>query len=199
MSIKINPNAKALIFDLDGTLVDSIKTHHKAWQQAISKFNASFEIEYMFSFTGKPTVQCAQQIIDDFKLPVTAPELMKEKEAIFLSTLDQISLIEPVMNVVKLHKGKLPMGIATGSDSEIANTIVQKTGLHEYIQTIVSCDDVENPKPHPETFTKCAQLLGVHPTECTAFEDGENGMIAATKAGMEVIDVKPFYDRPVWN
>lgn len=199
MKIKINPNAKALIFDLDGTLVDSIKTHYEAWQKAVSKYGISFDMQYMFSFTGKPTIQCTQQIIDDFKLPVSAPELMDVKESIFVNSLHKVALIEPVMEVVRYYNGKLPMGIATGSDRNIAKRIVELTGLSEYINTIISCDDVDNPKPHPETFLKCAQQLGVEPTTCVAFEDGLPGMQAASEAGMEVIDVKPFYDKPVWN
>lgn len=199
MKITVNPNAKALIFDLDGTLVDSIKTHYIAWLQAVARFNITFEMQYMFSFTGKPTIQCTQQIIDDFNLPVLAPQLMHEKESIFVSYLSELTLIEPVMEVVRHYNGKLPMGVATGSDREIALKIIELTGLSEYIQAVVSCDDVENPKPHPETFLKCAQQLGIHPTDCMAFEDGELGMIAAAEAGMEVIDVKPYYDKPVWN
>ena len=103
------------------------------------------------------------------------------------------------MKVVREFSGKIPMGIATGSDRVVVDKILENTGIGAYMNAVVTCDDVTNPKPHPETFERCAQLLGIHPTDCMAFEDGDHGMTAAREAGMHVVDVKPFYDKPVWN
>lgn len=199
MKLTVHPDTKALIFDLDGTLIASIALHYKAYLKALEPYNVSFDMAYMFSFTGKPTVQCCEQIINDFNLPLT-PEALKEKqEALFMEHIHNIEVIEPVMNVVREHKGKIPMGIATGSDRAVVNLILEKTGIGQYMSAVVTCDDVTNPKPHPETFAKCAHLLGVAPHACMAFEDGDHGMTAAREAGMTVVDVKPFYDKPLWN
>ena len=199
MKITVNPKAKALIFDLDGTLIASIALHYKAYQKVLEPYGVSFDMEYMFSFTGKPTIECCAQIINDFKLPIDPREMMEKQEALFIESIHQIEVIEPVMNVVRQYNGKIPMGIATGSDRIVVDKILQNTGIDRYMDAVITCDDVENPKPHPETFEKCALLLGVNPADCMAFEDGEHGMVAARDAGMEVVDVKPFYDKPVWN
>lgn len=199
MKIPILPQAKGLIFDLDGTLVDSIKLHYDAYLEVLAPFNVKFEMAYMFSFTGKPSIECGAQIINDFNVPITPLELMKRKEELFYKNLHLIELIEPVMEIVRHYHGKLPMGIATGSERNVVDELLQLTGLDTYMQAVVTCNDVNNPKPHPETFEKCAHLLGVNPKECMAFEDGEHGMTAARDAGMYVVDVKPYYDKPVWN
>lgn len=199
MKLTVHPNAKALIFDLDGTLIASIGLHYKAYLKVLEPYGVTFDMDYMYSFTGKPTVECCAQIIRDFKLPISPEELMKQQEALFMESIHKIELIEPVMNVVREYNGKIPMGIATGSDRMVVDIILEKTGIGTYMDAVVTCDDVTNPKPHPETFEKCAHLLGIHPADCMAFEDGDHGMTAAREAGMAVVDVKPFYDKPVWN
>ena len=199
MKITVHPNAKALIFDLDGTLIASIGLHYQAYLKVLEPYGVTFDMDYMYSFTGKPTVACCAQIIRDFKLDVSPEELMEKQEALFMKSIHQIELIEPVMKVVREFSGKIPMGIATGSDRVVVDKILENTGIGAYMNAVVTCDDVTNPKPHPETFERCAQLLGIHPTDCMAFEDGDHGMTAAREAGMHVVDVKPFYDKPVWN
>jgi beta-phosphoglucomutase family hydrolase len=199
MDIIVHPQAKGLIFDLDGTLVDSIRLHFDAYMKTLQPFGIKFDIQYMLSFTGMPTLDCCAQIVRDFQVPISAEELMDRKEHLFGEMIHMVELIEPVMKVVRAYKGVLPMGVATGSDRLVAHDIIKRTGLDAYMDAVVTCDDVTNPKPHPETFTKCAELLGVNPSECMAFEDGEHGMTAARSAGMWVLDVKPYYDKPVWN
>jgi beta-phosphoglucomutase family hydrolase len=199
MKIQVNPQAKGLIFDLDGTLVDSIRIHYEAYMKVLAPYNIRFDISYMFTFTGMPSLECSTIIIRDLNVPMTPRELMDKKEQLFMQSVDKIELIEPVMQIVRHYKGKLPMGIATGSERIVAEDIIKRTGLDKYMDAVVTSDDVTHPKPHPETFEKCAQLLGVNPNECMAFEDGEHGMVAARKAGMWVVDVKPYYEKPVWN
>jgi beta-phosphoglucomutase family hydrolase len=199
MELTVHPQAKGLIFDLDGTLVDSIRLHYDAYMSTLAPYNIKFDIGYMLSFTGMPTIDCCSQIVNDFNVPISAQELMERKEGLFGQMLHLVELIEPVMKVVRAYKGILPMGIATGSDRIVAHDIIKRTGLDKYMDAIVTCDDVQNPKPHPETFMRCAELIGVAPELCMAFEDGEHGMNAARQAGMWVVDVKPYYDKPVWN
>lgn len=199
MELTVHPQAKGLIFDLDGTLVDSIKLHYDAYMKVLEPYGKRFDIGYMLSFTGMPTLECCAQIVRDFGVPISAHELMERKEGLFGQMIHLVGLIEPVMKVVRAYNGKLPMGIGTGSDRIVANEIIKRTGLDRYFNVVVTCDDVTNPKPHPETFTRCAQLLGIAPSECMVFEDGDHGINAARTAGMFVVDVKPYYDKPVWN
>ncbi|MFT3739021.1 MAG: beta-phosphoglucomutase family hydrolase [Breznakibacter sp.] len=199
MELKVHPQAKGLIFDLDGTLVDSIKLHYDSYMKALEPYGIGFDMKYMLSFTGMPTLDCSAQVVKDFNVPISAQALMEKKEQLFAQMIHLVEPIEPVMKVVREYKGKLPMGIGTGSDRFVAHEIIKRNGLDKYFDAVVTCDDVVNPKPHPETFVRCAELIGVNPTQCMVFEDGEHGMSAAREAGMWVVDVKPYYDKPIWN
>jgi HAD superfamily hydrolase (TIGR01509 family) len=91
------------------------------------------------------------------------------------------------------------MAVGTGSNREKALDMLNKTGLLHYFDCVVTADDVEHGKPHPETFLRCAQLMGVDPEFCHVFEDGPAGLAAARDAGMMLTDVKPYYVTSVWN
>jgi len=190
---------KALIFDLDGTLVDSIKLHYKAWQNACAKYGISFDMNYMYNFTGKPTIECGRQIIRDFKLTVSPQQFVDEKESFFQQDFHKIGLVEPIASWAKYFYGKIPIGVGTGTGRNHAIQILTNTGLISIVDAVIAGDDVENAKPHPETFLRCAELLKTAPSDCLVFEDGEYGIQAAKAAGMDVIDVKPFYEKPIWD
>ncbi len=85
------------------------------------------------------------------------------------------------------------MAVGTGGKRTIASETLQILGLDKYIPILVSADDVENHKPEPETFLKCAELMGISPRNCQVFEDANLGFQAAKAAGMMLTDVTPFY------
>ena len=102
--------------------------------------------------------------------------------------------IGPVVDIVKEYHGTLPMAVGTGGHREAVERTLEITGLREYFDIIVTANDVNSFKPHPETFLKCAELMEVEPEFIDVFEDGELGIEAAKKAGMNAIDVRSWYD-----
>jgi beta-phosphoglucomutase family hydrolase len=189
----VYPNVKGLIFDLDGTLADSIPTHIHCWDIACSSFGYSFKEEMLIEMTGMPTRVFAEYIKKDSGCRLSVEEIMKLKQERFYQLAHAIKPIEIMAEFAKKQYGKIPMSIGTGGSKTSAGLIMQAIGLKPYFNVIVTADDVVNHKPKPDTFLKCAELMGVEPSFCQVFEDGNPGIAAAREAGMFVTDVRTLF------
>lgn len=198
MELRIDPHARALIFDLDGTLSDSLPVHVTNWNQLGERFGFIFEDRLVYEMTGKPTIMFAERLVAENNLSITPEELVKLKQQAFWDSVHLVKPIEQVVKIVKTYYGKLPMSVGTGASRRSASLQLETLGLAHYFDAIVTADDVERHKPDPDTFMKCALLMGVAPTSCQVFEDGVLGMEAARTVGMMVTDVRPFINYGSW-
>lgn len=191
---EINNSARALIFDLDGTLADTMPLHFTAWQKAAAENNFEFPEEFFLKCAGMPTHNIISIINEEQGLRIDPERFSSQKEKFFLNDIDQIKGINSIIELVYQNYEKLPMAIGTGGNRDIACKTINILGLDKYIPILVSCEDVENHKPAPDTFLKCAELMGIKAQLCQVFEDGDKGIKAAVNAGMMVTDVRPFYN-----
>jgi beta-phosphoglucomutase-like phosphatase (HAD superfamily) len=196
MLYDIKPGIKGLIFDLDGTLADTMPNHLRGWRSACKKFGADIDTTFLRKHTGTPGWKIAEEIIKECKLngKVTIDQLMDEKLIEFFKEQHLIKPIIPVVDIVKKYYGKLPMAVGTGGHRDAVERTLEVTGLRKYFNIIITANDVDNFKPHPETFLKCAALMNVKPEFIEVFEDAELGIEAAINAGMVVTDVRSWYD-----
>jgi HAD superfamily hydrolase (TIGR01509 family) len=196
MLYDIKPEIKGLIFDLDGTLADTMPYHFRGWKIACKKFGADIDPAFLRKHTGSPGWIIAGEILKACNLDgtVTVEEIMNEKLTEFYKQQHNVKPITPVTDIVKKYHGLLPMAVGTGGHREAVERTLQVTGLREYFDIIVTANDVQNFKPHPETFLRCAGLMKVEPGDIEVFEDGDLGIIAAREAGMNVTDVRSWYD-----
>ena len=192
MSLKIDPKARGLIFDIDGTLVDTMPIHFRAWQKVAEEYGFEYPETLFYQLAGMPTAAIIRYINKHQVKKLNPEELVKAKNDAYLSLINNIRLIGPVFKIVEEYHGKLPMALGTGEYRKIALVNIRVTGLERYFDKLVTADDVTNSKPDPETFLKCAQLINVSPENCQVFEDGGAGLEAARRAGMIVTDVRPF-------
>jgi HAD superfamily hydrolase (TIGR01509 family) len=192
----IKPGIKGLIFDLDGTLADTMPYHFLGWKTACQKFGADIDTAFLRKHTGSPGWIIAGEIIKACKLngSVTVEEIMNEKLREFYRQQHNVKPIAPVVDIVKKYHGRLPMAIGTGGHREAVERTLNVTDLRKYFDIIITANDVENFKPHPETFLKCAGLMNISPEYIEVFEDAELGIEAAIEAGMLVTDVRSWYD-----
>jgi len=191
--LKAHPDAQGLIFDLDGTLIDSMPMHFAGWQHAFRLFDTEIEHDFFFSFAGKAASEIAKILIDHYHSKATVEQIVTFKQTYVYQHLADVDVIEPVVNVVRECYGKIPMAVGTGSDKRRAEVMLKNAGLIDMFVCIVGADDVVNHKPAPDTFLRCAELMNVDPTKCQVFEDAEPGLTAARSAGMIATDVKPYY------
>lgn len=193
IKVPVPSNVKGLIFDLDGTLIDSMPLHYEAYNHCLSPWNIDYSMELFLSRGGIPTRDTLLMIAQENKIQnFDLDKALTLKRAFVDDNLDKITLIEPVFEIVKEYHGKLPMSIGTGSNRATVNEMFERFGLGQYISHVVTATEVSNYKPDPETFLKCAELMGVTPADCVVYEDGAPGMEAAKTAGMSVIDVTKY-------
>lgn len=193
IDLELHSGMKAVIFDLDGTLANSIPLHIKSWHIACNSFNYKFDESIIPKLTGQPTVVFAEYIRKDSGCKLSANEIMDRKLAYFYQFAHTIKPHQKVAEFVQKYHGKIPMSIGTGGGSKCTKLILEAIGMNTLFDKVVTADDVTRHKPEPDTFLKCAELMGIEPQFCQVFEDGELGMQAARNAGMLVVDVRPFY------
>jgi beta-phosphoglucomutase family hydrolase len=196
MQYDIKPGAKGLIFDLDGTLADTMPYHFQGWQIACKKYGATIDTAFLRKYTGSPGWIIARELIKVNKLNgnVTVDQLIEEKLKVFYEQQHLVKPIEPVASIAKKYHNVMPMAVGTGGHRQAVEKTLEVTSLRQYFDIIITANDVENFKPHPETFLKCAELMKVDPQNIEVFEDSDLGIEAAINAGMMVTDVRSWYD-----
>ncbi len=197
--LKINPKAKALIFDLDGTLADTMPIHYTAWKNAAAKFGIVFSTELFSQLAGIPLYPTVEKLNQLFGKNIDPKEMGDIKEAEFEKNMLLTPEIKIITDLVRKYHGKLPMAVGTGGSRRLSLKTLGIIGLKEYFDILVTSEDVSNFKPHPETFVKCAELMGVNPVDCEVYEDGVLGIQAAKTAGMMVVDVTQYYEVTIGN
>ncbi len=192
--LKINPKAKGLIFDLDGTLADSMPIHYLAWKNAAARYGIDFTTDLFIQLAGIPLYPIVEKLNQMFGTTIDPRELGDLKEAEFEANMHLTPEIKIVTDLVRANHGKIPMAVGTGGSRRLSMKTLEIIGLKDYFSVLVTSEDVSHYKPHPETFLKCAAQMGVSPVDCEVYEDGVLGMQAASSAEMMVVDVTRYYE-----
>lgn len=184
---------EGLIFDCDGTLVDSMPPHYKAWIDVLNRHGLVMSEDRYYAMGGWPTVTVAETLIKETGKDLDPAQIRDEKESAFEQFIHHVQPIEPIVQIVKEWYGQIPMAVATGGIRRICEKTLELCDLRQYFEVIVTADDVARPKPAPDVYLRAAELLGVDPTKCRAYEDADPGVVSAKAAGMDVIDVREFH------
>ena len=143
-----------------------------------------------FALGGVPAVQVIELLAAEQGVELVDVEaIAAAKEALFLELIGDVQPIVPVKMIAALHKEHIPLAVATGSETWVAEKILGALGILDWFDAVVGADQIEHPKPAADTYLRAAELLGVDPRRCHAFEDTRLGMDAAEAAGMAVIDI----------
>ncbi|QHJ11617.1 Fructose-1-phosphate phosphatase YqaB [Paraglaciecola mesophila] len=180
---------KGIVFDMDGTLIDSMGSHAVAWQQTCEHFGYPFDGQYIHNLGGVPTRQIAQLLNEKHGMNHNVDDVAEVKRQAWLNLDESLTVIQDTFDVMQRYKGTLKMGVGTGAERENAIRMLTETGLLEHVETVVTASDVTHGKPHGETFLTVAQNMDLAADECVVFEDTEIGRQAAQHAGMDCIMV----------
>ena len=181
---------RGLIFDCDGTLVDSMPLHWRAWDTVCQRHGIDFAEERFYAMGGVPSKKILGMLKTEQGLDFDPAQVSREKEEAYLPLMREVKLIEPVAEIARANYGKIPLGVATGGRTQFIRPLLEGLGVMDWFDALVTSDDVENPKPAPDTFLKAAALMGVPAEDCRAYEDTDLGMEAIRAAGMEAVDVR---------
>ncbi len=174
---------------MDGTLADTMPTHFAAWSKSMAAYGIEFSEDRFYALGGVPTPVIIDLLASEQGKILDSTVLAETKEKLFLELLKDVQPVVPVKLIAELHRGHMPMAVATGSLKWVAEKILKTLGIREWFKAVVGADDIEHPKPAPDTYLKAAELIGVDPMRCHAFEDTELGLQAARNAGMDVVDI----------
>lgn len=179
------------IFDLDGTLVDTMPLHYKAWDHAMRRAGLAetLDEDLFYSLGGVPTLRVAELIGAHYGIKLDPHFVFQDKETLFREIQADAQLIEPVVAFARRVAATHPVSIASGGTREIVARSLELTGLAELFPVVVTACDVTHGKPAPDMFLLAAKHMGVPPEKCLVFEDAEPGMRAAAAAGMRWVQV----------
>lgn len=180
----------ALLFDLDGTLADSMKIHNQAWIETLRNLGCPITHETLYEFAGVPNEKTIEIFNQRFGWNLDPVSVAIDKEAEFLKNIEKISPIEPVLKIARENfKKNKPMAIVSGGSRALVERILSVLEIEELFSVRVCAEDVARGKPHPDPFLYAAKLLKVRPEKCIVFEDGSAGIQGAKAAGMAVVKV----------
>lgn len=186
---------KALVFDVDGTLADTMPVHYEAWKEVGKTMGFDFPEDLFYEISGVPTDKTVLYLNELLHCNLDPAETVKEKEKYYLQMLDKIKPIEPVITIARSYYGILPLGIGTSGKRYITDYTLKTVEIDALFDVIVTAEDVKRHKPAPDVFLRCAEMLHVPASSCLVFEDSAQGIEAATEAGMDVVDVGTLIEK----
>ena len=181
----------ALIFDMDGTLVESGPLHEVAWTQTLNEFGLPIVKPLMRALCGVPTKETLEIIAakTGTALRTSVEEMNDFKEAIAKKLMHEYVRPTPIADIARHFYGNKPLAVGTGAYTEEAKAILEICQLDHLFDAIVGADQVTRPKPAPDVFLRAAELLNVAAVRCAVLEDAELGLQAARAANMGAYDV----------
>jgi HAD superfamily hydrolase (TIGR01509 family) len=203
LSARIRPEPRypirAVIFDLDGTLLDTEENYYEADRRVLAAHGIPFSKEDKRRYIGGSTRDMMIDVQRRFDLPATPDELIASKNALYLEIAREATVLYPEMaRLLELVRARgLPVAIASGSSPGVLRTVLEAVGLIPGMEVVVSAEEVPRGKPHPDVFEEAARRLGIPAHECVAVEDSRQGVEAAKRAFMRCIAVPYLTDQPL--
>ncbi len=181
---------KAVIFDMDGVLVDSQPYHFKADIDTMAEYGVIKDQKFYESFAGTLTADRMRTLKEMFGLDVPVEEMTIKRENMILDIMGKED-IKPVSGIPEflrsIEEKGLTTAVASSSDYKLINLILDRLKIAQYFDSVTSGSDVKRGKPSPDVFLLAAERIGIGPSECLVVEDSENGVKAAKSAGMKAL------------
>lgn len=191
---------KAVIYDLDDLMVNSAPTHFKATDILLQKYGHKYEElpgDLKTDFIGKRVIDVLKDIVEYFKISADFNELYAERMQIFLALVrNELEPMPGLFKSLKLFKNKYKIALASSGMRKYIEFVLEKFGIVDYFDAVISGDDVKIGKPSPETYIVACKKLGLKPDECVVFEDAAVGVASAKSAGCKCIAIKNPYTPP---
>lgn len=186
------PQLKAIIFDLDGTLVDTETVWAEAHSRWMKSYGKTYEVSFQKEMMGKPTKECIRLMTERYGLDKSPEELAQERVRFFESALGDMGFMEKpgacdLINALK--DAGIIVAMATSSKRPYAIAALEALKCHDQFDSMTCGEDVENGKPAPDIYLKAASNIKTAPEDCIVFEDALSGIAGAKAAGAKVVGI----------
>jgi len=181
---------KAVIFDMDGVIVDSEPIHFESDKMTMKHYGKEISDEELNNYVGISNPEMWTDFKEKYRLSATLEEIL-EKQISFKKILIGSKRLEPIDGIrellCKLKSGAIKIGLASSSSRELIELILNNIGIKESFEVIISAEDVQKSKPAPDIFLAASERLGLDPSTCLVIEDSRHGVKASKLAGMKCI------------
>jgi len=184
---------QGLIFDCDGTLANTMPLHWRAWSLITQRHGLYFPEDRFYALGGVPSRDILKMLAAEQGRSLDHIAVAHEKEEAYLPLMAEVEPIHVVVEIARSHYGKIPLAVASGGTQKIICDLLERLHLRELFAAVVTSEMVQNQKPAPDIFLEAARRIGVEPNFCRAYEDTDLGLTAIRAAGMEAVDVRPWY------
>lgn len=187
-------NWKAVLFDLDGTLIDSEWFYYKAWRKALAHYGFALDSDmWLNELAGKTDGQALEHLRSKYGFEIDKVAFYDRTRTLIAEQheVETVSLMPGAADLVNfLHQRQVTMAVVTSSKREVATYHLQRNGLRHFFTELVSRTDVQHPKPNPEPYIRCVAQLGLEQEDCLALEDSVTGATAAKAADVTCFGVQ---------
>ncbi|MDD2382059.1 MAG: HAD family phosphatase [Mariniphaga sp.] len=182
---------RAVIFDMDGVIVDSEPIHQECEKKMFDLLGIQVSKEEHNTFMGSTDENMWYKLAKTYNLPIRVDEAIQMKKKLYLEHIMHETTIEPIPGVTELigclNRYGYLLALASSSPHNQIGYILSHFKIKHFFHAIVSGEDMKNGKPHPDIFLKAAEYIEISPAECVVIEDSTNGVLAAKNAGMKCI------------
>lgn len=187
---------KAIIFDMDGLMIDSERLYRQTQQDIARQYNKFMTEEIRMEMMGRKPIESLRFFVNVLDIPKDPVELLEMRNDIMREKLKNELLPMPgLTHIIDTFHGKLKLAICTGAQEEFLDIVVDKLGIRDKFAILQNSDDIEHGKPDPEIYLKTCRRLALKPGECIVLEDSLNGVLAGKRAGCYVIAVPTEYTK----
>ncbi len=182
---------KAVLFDMNGVIISDESIHESAFKETVKSFGVKLaHQDYLDLCAGKTDKLGYQNIAEHFEKKLPIEKLLIEKAKLYLSIFPaKKKICEGVVDLIKRLSDDYVLAITSGASKEEIKLVLQEFELTKYFKTIISADDINNSKPHPEPYLTTCEKLQLKPQECIVIEDSPSGVISAKTAGCYCIGI----------
>jgi HAD superfamily hydrolase (TIGR01549 family) len=182
-----------LIFDCDGTLVDTAPAHLRALQEGLDVHGLTMTGEWYYPRGGLTP----DALMNDYEalLGISVPreDILARHAVAFQAGLERLQEVTVIAEIARKWHGRVPMAVASNGQREHVEASLVVTKLRPLFDYIVAAEDVEQGKPAPDVFLEAARRMGVAAVDCIVFEDSNEGLEAARRAGMRTVDIREYF------
>jgi len=187
---------KAVIFDLDGLMIDSERLYFEVEREMASQYGKAVREEIFWQMMGRKPIEGLAIFVQELGLPLEPAEAVKIRNDLLRKRMkEDLRAMPGLFSILDALHGKFKLAVATGAPREFLDIAIDKLGIREKFDVLQASDDIQSGKPNPEIFLKTCERLGVEPQQAIVLEDSENGVAAGKRAGCFVIAIPSEYTR----